>query len=88
MVVFANVCCGWEDADFLGYTWAVVALLGGDGGNLGLGSEAGRPHNRSAAFASWPAGSPQSSFLKQFLACYLYSCMLSTIESCSLVSRC
>lgn len=68
----------------LGLLW----LLGGDGGNLGLGSEAGRLHHRSAAFASWPAGLPQSSFLKQFLACYLYSCMLSTIASCSLVSRC
>lgn len=67
-------------------SWAVVAVLGGDGGNLGLGTEEGRPHHRSAAFTSWPSGSPQSSFLKQFLACCLYSCMLSTIASCSLVS--
>lgn len=68
VVMFTNVCCGWEDADFLGYTWA---LLGGDGGNLGLGSEEGRPHHRSAAFASWPTGLPQSSFLKQ-ISCLLF----------------
>lgn len=52
-----------------------MAVLGGDGGNLGLDSEEGRPHHRSAAFAKlWPAGSPQFSLLKQFLVIYTVAC--------------
>lgn len=85
VVVSADVCCGWEEEeeDFLGSTRPVASLLGGDAGNLDLGSEEGWPCGRAWAFEMlWPAGSAQPAFLKQCVA----AALLRTSASCSLIS--